>query len=196
MVMHRVCVFCGSQLGKNEIYRQNAELLGKLLVDHGYGLIYGGGCVGLMGVVANSVLQSGGQVIGVIPRPLAKKEIALDEVTELIEVDTMHERKAIMADRADGFIALPGGFGTCDELFEILTWAQLGIHRKPVGLLNINSFFSPLLEWLDHMTKEGFLKEKYRRLILQSKNPTELLQQMKDFRPDPGQPIWIVPEER
>ncbi|HEY8505609.1 MAG TPA: TIGR00730 family Rossman fold protein, partial [Gemmataceae bacterium] len=133
--VRRVCVFCGSKVGRRQDYAGAARALGEALVRRGWGLVFGGGRVGLMGVIAQTVLEGGGEVIGVIPRALSGKEIALHEVSELVVVDTMHQRKAVMADRSDAFVALPGGYGTCDETFEILTWAQLGIHRKPVGLL-------------------------------------------------------------
>ncbi len=131
----------------------------------GHGLVYGGGRVGLMGVLALAVLRCKGQVVGIIPESLAGEEIALQEATELIVVETMHQRKALMASKADCFVAMPGGFGTCDELFEILTWSQLGIHVKPIALFNVNRFFDPLLEWLDRMVSDGFLKPRYRERL-------------------------------
>src|SRR6187549_331832 len=152
--MRHVCVFCGSQSGSNPLYTAAARELGAELAARGLALVYGGGRVGLMGEVASSTLAAGGRVVGVIPHALARKEIAQADCTELIVVDTMHERKALMADRADAFVALPGGYGTCDELFEIVTWSQLGIHRKPVAVLNVNGFFTPLLAWLDHVVNE------------------------------------------
>jgi uncharacterized protein (TIGR00730 family) len=194
--MRRVCVFCGSYPGSSPVYAESAHELGMLLAQSGRGLVFGGGRVGLMGVVAQAVLRAGGEVIGVIPQALSGREIALLEVSELIVVETMHQRKAIMADRADGFIALPGGFGTCDELFEILTWAQLGIHNKPIGLLNTAGFFDPLLAWMDHMVTEGFLKEKYRRLVLVTETATDLLGEMERFKPGPVSEKWIRPAER
>ena len=163
--MPRLCVFCGSSSGNSPIFANEARELGQLLVKAGVGLVYGGGNVGLMGVLAQTVMASGGEVIGVIPRLLEAKELAFHETTELHIVDSMHERKALMADLADGFAALPGGFGTCDELFEILTWAQLGLHNKPVWLLNSTGFFTPLLAWIETLVEQGFVKAKNVSLL-------------------------------
>ncbi len=163
--LRRVCVFCGSRPGKRAIHAQTARALGHAVAQRGWELIYGGGAVGLMGVVATAVLEAGGRVTGVIPTGLARREIEMTSITELIHVETMHQRKALMAERADAFVALPGGFGTCDELFEILTWAQLGLHNKPIGLLNVAGFFDPLLTWLDQMISEDFLRASHRRLV-------------------------------
>src|SRR5262249_43440179 len=145
--MQRICVFCGSQSGTSPIYAGAARKLGPLLAERGHGLVFGGGRVGLMGVLALAALEGGGEVIGVIPQALSGKEIALEECTELVVVDSMHQRKQIMADRSDYFVALPGAYGTCDELFEILTWAQLGIHGNPVGLVSTARFFDALSAW-------------------------------------------------
>lgn len=194
--MRRIAVFCGSQSGTSPIYGDVAQQLGEEIVRRGFGLVYGGGCIGLMGVVAEAVLRQGGEVIGVIPRSLFRKEVAIENATELIVVETMHERKALMADRADGFIALPGGYGTCDELFEILTWAQLGIHRKPIGLLNVNGFFDPLMGWLDNMVNEGFLKSKYRQLLMLAADTGELFNRFETFQPLELKEKWIAEEER
>src|SRR5262249_11009257 len=147
--MKRLCVFCGSSAGGAAAYADAARRFGPALAAHGLGLVYGGGHVGLMGVVADAVLGGGGEVIGVIPQALVDRELAHTGLTALRVVATMHQRKALMADLADGFVALPGGFGTADELFEILTWAQLGLHAKPVGLLDVNGFFTPLLAWVE-----------------------------------------------
>ncbi|MCI0704269.1 MAG: TIGR00730 family Rossman fold protein, partial [Planctomycetia bacterium] len=157
---------------------------------------YGGGRVGLMGQVASAALAAGGEVVGVIPHSLARKEIAQADCTELIVVDTMHQRKALMADRADAFVALPGGFGTCDELFEIITWSQLGIHAKPVALLNVNGFFSPLLAWLDHITAEGLLKPHHRDLLLASDTVPHLFDVLANWKPPEPITKWAEPEER
>ena len=194
--MRRICVFCGSQSGRDPVYAESARRLGAALVARGLGLVYGGGRVGLMGEVAAEVLRRGGEVVGVIPHALATKEVEQTDATELVRVETMHQRKAIMADRSDAFAALPGGFGTCEELFEIVTWAQLGIHAKPVGLLNVAGFFDPLRNWLDHMVVEGFLKEKYRRLLLVADTPEALLDALRDFRPGPVSERWVRPSER
>jgi uncharacterized protein (TIGR00730 family) len=148
------------------------------MVERGYGLVYGGGNIGLMGVLADAVLQAGGEAIGVIPQSLVERELAHQRLTELRIVHTMHERKAEMAQLADGFVALPGGFGTGDELFEMLTWAQLRIHNKPIGLLNVDGFFDFLLQWLDHMVAKDFLKSKHRDLLFSSDNGEQLLEWM------------------
>jgi uncharacterized protein (TIGR00730 family) len=163
--MMRLCVFCGSSKGTNPVYAEAARRLGGQMAARGLGLVYGGGHIGLMGVLADAVLAGGGEAIGVIPRALVERELAHDRLTALQVVDTMHQRKARMADLADGFAALPGGFGTGDELFEILTWAQLGLHGKPIGLLNTAGFFDPLLAWLDRGVAEGFLRPEHRSLL-------------------------------
>jgi uncharacterized protein (TIGR00730 family) len=177
-IIRRLCVFCGSRSGESEIYAVSARRLGELMAERSFGLVYGGGHIGLMGILADAVLASGGEAIGVIPQNMIDKELAHGKLTQLHVVDTMHQRKALMADLADGFAALPGGFGTADELFEILTWAQLHYHAKPVGLLNINGFFTSLLAWLDHATRDGFLKPKHRRLLIEAKEPEELLDRL------------------
>lgn len=191
-----VCVFCGSASGSNPIYAAAARELGTELARRGLALVYGGGRVGLMGEVATAATAAGGTVIGVIPHALSGKEIAYAEATELIVTDSMHARKALMADRADAFLALPGGFGTLDELFEILTWAQLGIHRKPVGLLDANGFFTPLLAWLDRIVGEGLLKPKHRELVLVSDSVADLLTRLEQFEPPPAEMKWVLPGER
>jgi uncharacterized protein (TIGR00730 family) len=164
--MKRVCVFCGANAGSREQYRIAAQELGVVLVRHGLGLVYGGGNVGLMGMLADSVLQAGGEVIGVIPQHLVAKEVAHRGVTDLRIVDTMHQRKAMMNELSDAFIALPGGFGTLEEFFEILTWSQLGILRKPSGLLNVSGYYDHLLAMLDHAMGEGFLLPANRKLVV------------------------------
>ncbi len=194
--MKQVCVFCGSASGASPAYAAAASELGRTLAEHGFGLVYGGGRVGLMGEVATSALAAGGKVLGIIPHALSHKEIALAECTELIVVDTMHARKSLMADRADAFVAMPGGFGTCDELFEILTWGQLGIHRKPVALLNVNGFFTPLLAWLDHVVAEGLLKPKHRELVLVANTVPELMAQLTAWVPPVPVTKWIEPGDR
>jgi uncharacterized protein (TIGR00730 family) len=194
--MKRVCVFCGSATGTNPAYARAARELGRELASRGLELVYGGGRVGLMGEVASAALAAGGEVLGVIPHALSGKEIALAECTELVVVDTMHERKALMADRSDAFVALPGGFGTCDELFEILTWGQLGIHKKPVGLLNVNGFFAPLLTWLDHVVAEGLLKPKHRDLLLVADAVPELLAKLAAWTPPAPVTKWAEKEDR
>jgi len=194
--MRRLCVFCGSQVGKQPFYAENARQLGSLLAQHGIGLVYGAGNIGLMGVLADAVLQAEGEVIGVIPKALVEKEVAHALLTELHIVDTMHQRKALMADRADGFAALPGGYGTADELFEILTWAQLGLHAKPIGLLNVAGYFDPLLGWLERMVQEGFLKPKHFRLLQVAEQVEQLLNMMINYRAEQVEDKWIKSEDR
>jgi len=183
--MKRVCVFCGSNPGVREDYRNSAQALARALAGRGLGLVYGGGNVGLMGMLADSMLQAGGEVIGVIPRSLVAKEVAHHGVTELRIVDTMHERKALMNDLSDAFIALPGGFGTLDELFEILTWSQLGIHGKPSGLLNVAGYYDRLLAMLDHAVAEGFLRPAHRDLVIADSDVDALLLRLAAFVPVP-----------
>jgi uncharacterized protein (TIGR00730 family) len=178
MKYFRLCVFCGSKSGDKEIYAVSARRLAEVMVDRGLGLVYGGGHIGLMGILADAMLAAGGEAIGVIPQSMIDKELAHTKLTKLHVVSTMHQRKALMADLADGFAALPGGFGTADEFFEILTWAQLHYHSKPVGLLNVNGFFDSLLAWLDRAVQDGFLKPKHRRLLIEAKEPEELLDRL------------------
>ena len=192
--MYRVCVFCGSKVGDDGQYRTSADQLGKLLVQRGYGLVYGGGSVGLMGVIADAVLEGGGEVIGVIPDPLATKELAHPRITQMHVVPSMHLRKARMAELADAFLALPGGYGTMEELFEVVSWAQLGIHRKPIGLLNVAGFFEPLVRFVDNAIAEGFIKPKYRQLLLLADDPGLLLDRLKQHRMPPVRK-WISTEE-
>jgi uncharacterized protein (TIGR00730 family) len=192
--MPRLCVFCGSSAGNRPIFADATRQLGQLMAQAGVGLVYGGGNVGLMGVLARTVLQAGGEVIGVIPRALEAKELALHETTRLHVVNTMHERKALMADLADGFAALPGGFGTCDELFEILTWAQLGLHDKPIGLLNTDAFFTPLLTWIDSVVKQGFVNASNLNLLNVVHDPRDLLSLLRK-PPRRAEPKWIGPND-
>jgi uncharacterized protein (TIGR00730 family) len=180
--MQRICVFCGSSEGARPAYRQAAEALGGELARRGIGLVYGGASVGLMGAVADAALAAGGEVIGVIPRALFKTEVAHTHLTMLYEVTSMHERKAKMADLADAFIALPGGFGTFDELFEMLTWGQIGIHSKPIGLLDIADYFTPLLALMRHAVGEGFVPPRNLDLICHGSDPAGLLEQMINSR--------------
>lgn len=181
--MKRICVFCGSSSGNRSAYKNAAKQLGKTLVSHGIGLVYGGGGVGLMGVIAETVMREKGEVIGVIPKSLFAREIVLREITELHEVASMHERKALMAQLSDAFIAMPGGFGTLDEFFEIVTWSQLGLHAKPIGILNIEGYFDLLLEFIDHVIRERFAKPEHGQLILRSDDPEELLQTLIHKKP-------------
>lgn len=180
--MQRVCVFCGSSPGARPEYEAAARALGEALVARGLGLVYGGGNVGLMGVIADSVMEQGGEVIGVIPESLKRKEVAHARLTELRVVDSMHERKAIMSELADGFIAMPGGLGTFEEFLEIVTWAQLGIHRKPCGLLNVCGYYDGLLAFLRHAVAERFLRPQHAGLVLASESIEDLLAQMETFK--------------
>lgn len=194
-VLTRVCVFCGSSFGRREVYRETAQQVGRLLAERRIGLVYGGSNVGLMGAMTDACLAAGGDVIGVIPQNLVDREVAHRGLPDLRIVQTMHERKALMADLADGFLALPGGFGTLDELCEILTWAQLGIQRKPVGLLNIAGFFDALLALLDHSVEEGFLRPAHRELLISDDNETRLLDRMAQSTP-PDLPKWVDRPDR
>jgi uncharacterized protein (TIGR00730 family) len=188
--MQRICVFAGSNKGARPEYAQAAQSLGQELVRRGIGLVYGGASVGLMGIVADSVMTGGGEVIGVIPHVLVRKEVGHKNLTQLHEVNSMHERKAMMADLADGFIALPGGFGTFDELFEIVTWAQLGLHQKPIGLVNSASYFDPVLQLLQHAATEGFLQVSKLDLVLLEAEPSRLLDRFASSIPAPVTSKW------
>ena len=179
--MNRITVFCASSFGTEKIYEEQAIALGKTLAEQNIELVYGGANVGLMGAVADGTLNAGGKVIGVLPNFLRSKEIAHQGLTELILVESMHERKTKMNDLCDGVIALPGGFGTLEELFEMLTWAQLGLHKKPIAVLNINGFYDPLLELLQTMTEKGLLKEVNQKMLLVSEDIDDLLEQMKNY---------------
>ncbi len=173
--LSRICVFAGSSMGRSEAYRNAAKKLGQTIARCGLGMVYGGARVGLMGAAADAALAEGGEVIGVLPKKLANLEIAHDGLTRLHLVDTMHERKAIMANLSDAFIALPGGIGTLEETFEVLTWSQLGFHLKPVGLLNVEGFFDRLLGFLDDLSTERFLKTEHRSLLLSDSDPDRLI---------------------
>ncbi|HVP55433.1 MAG TPA: TIGR00730 family Rossman fold protein [Candidatus Eisenbacteria bacterium] len=193
MNFRRICVFCGSNLGVDAVYRQAATSLGRLLTARGIELVYGGGDVGLMGVLADATLQYGGRVIGVIPESLVAKEVGHQGVTEMRVVQSMHERKALMSDLSDGFIALPGGFGTFEEFCEVVTWSQLGIHSKPCGLLNVEGYYDPLLGLFDHAVREGFLREENRGIVLEDRDAEGLLEKMAAFVPRPADKwIWKV----
>jgi uncharacterized protein (TIGR00730 family) len=181
--MKRICVFCGSSPGARPEYAQAAEGLGRLLAQKRIGLVFGGGKVGMMGRLARAALDAGGEVTGVIPRKLVERKVALAGLTDLRVVGTMHERKALMAELADGFIALPGGLGTLEETFEMLTWAQLGLHRKPCGLLNVAGYFTPLLEFLDRVMEQGFIDAPHRSMILTAEDPGELLRRFAAYQP-------------
>lgn len=188
--MNRICVFCGASNGSKPEYRVAAERTGAVLADRGIGLVYGGGKVGLMGAVADAVLVRGGYVIGVIPRALVEKEVAHERLTDLRIVGSMHERKAMMAELSDAFVALPGGFGTIEEFVEVLTWSQLGLHAKPCGLLNVGGYYDPLLAFIDHAVKEGFVKAEHARLVVADTDPVRLLERLQAWKPGAG-PRWI-----
>jgi len=188
--MKRIAVYCGSNIGARPEYAAAAEQLGALLAREKIELVYGGGCVGLMGIVADAALKNGGHVIGVIPEKLMIKEVVHEKLPDLRVVKTMHERKALMAELADGFIALPGGYGTFEELFEVLAWSQLGWHQKPFGLLDSGGFYRLLLEFLDHTRNEGFIRPQHHALVLVADEAEKLLQQMKAFRP-PNEVKWV-----
>jgi uncharacterized protein (TIGR00730 family) len=192
--MQAVCVFCGSNTGSDPTFRAAAVAVGQTLADLDLTIIYGGGRVGLMGVLADAALARGGRVIGVIPEPLAAKEIAHSGLTQLHLVSSMHERKALMMELSDGFIALPGGFGTLEEFFEVLTWGQLGIHRKPCGLLNVAGYYDPLIAFIDAAVRGGFISPEHRRLVLEDTSIRGLLDQMRAYRP-PTSTKWVSVRE-
>jgi uncharacterized protein (TIGR00730 family) len=193
--LRSIAVFCASSDGSSPRWREHAAAFGSLLARRGITVVYGGGRVGLMGAVADGALTAGGKVIGVIPRAMIEAERGHTGLTELRVVTTMHERKQLMVDLSDGFVALPGGYGTFDELFEAITWAQLGIHRKPVGLLNADDFWTPLLTFLDGVTVAGFIKPTFRGLVKADADATALLDAMARHQP-PSTAGWARPEER
>ena len=180
--MKRIAVFCGSSIGNDDDYTIAAKSLGSTLVKNGLGLVFGGGTIGLMGIIARNVLKNGGEVVGVIPEALYKKQLALQELTDIRIVGSMHERKALIAELSDGFIAMPGGLGTIEEIFEVLTWTQLGIHTKPCGFLNVRNYFNHLINFLDHMRDQNFISEKHRSMIIIEENPEELLIKIKSYK--------------
>lgn len=192
--MNSLCVFCGSQPGASPAYAEAAALVGRALAGRGWTLVYGGGRVGLMGILADAALAAGGKVIGVIPAALARREVAHQRVTDLEVVDSMHERKARMAELADGFLALPGGIGTLEEWFEAWTWSQLGIHPKPCGLLNVAGYYDPLLAFLDRMTEERFLSSGHRAMAIVDEESERLLDRLAAYQP-PAVPRWISAPE-
>lgn len=178
--MKKLCVFCGSSVGNDPVFASAARELGKLMAQHNIGLIYGGGGIGLMGEIADAIMSNGGHVVGVIPRFLADKELGHQQISELILTDSMHQRKQKMAELADGFIALPGGFGTLEELCEILTWVQLAIIEKPVAILNTNGFFDHLLSLFEHMVGNGFLKKNNQDILMKANTPSEIIGLMQE----------------
>jgi uncharacterized protein (TIGR00730 family) len=178
MTPTRICVFCGSKTGEAAAYRAATETLAAEMVRRRIGVVYGGGSVGLMGVLADCVLGAGGEIIGVIPEALATKELLHPRVADMRRVADMHERKALMAELADAFLALPGGYGTLEELFEVVTWAQLGFHRKNIGLLNVAGYFDPLVQWIEHAIREGFIAPSHRELFVVESEPERLLERL------------------
>ncbi len=191
----RLCVFCGSNEGFRPEYRAAATALGTAIAAHDAALVYGGSKVGLMGAVADAVLKAGGTAIGIIPQALVDKEVAHHGLTELHIVGSMHERKAKMADMAEGFVALPGGLGTLEELFEIWTWAQLGYHGKPVGVLDIAGFYDRLLTFLDHQAAEGFMRQEHRDMLIVEEDPERLIARYRSYVP-PAVTKWIKSGQR
>src|SRR5262245_66007228 len=192
--MRRVCIYCGSSPGRDPAYREAAVALARTLAERGLGVVYGGAHVGLMGVGADTALDAGAEVIGVIPQGLVDREIAHTGLTDLRVVHSMHERKAQMAELADAFVALPGGLGTLEELFEVATWSQLGLHRKPCALLDVNGYYGGLRAFLDLAAREGFVREEHRSLLLVGEQPEELLDRLVAWSP-PAVPRWIGREE-
>ncbi|MGX6646941.1 LOG family protein [Maricaulaceae bacterium MS644] len=181
MKLTSICVYCGSNTGASEDYRLAAKAMGEALAEAGAQLVYGGGQVGLMGVLADACIDAGGQVIGVIPDFLHHKEIAHPRVPDMRIVKSMHERKLMMAEESDAFIALPGGLGTMEELFEVWTWSQLGRHRKPVGVLNVNGYYDQLLGFLDHMKGEGFVEDKHRTMLKTGETPKAVIKALEAY---------------
>lgn len=191
----RICVFCGSNEGREPSYKRAAIELGALIAKRGYGTVYGGAKDGLMGAVADGALAAGGEVIGVLPAKLRDLEVDHPNLSELHIVDSMHERKGLMAELSDAFISLPGGIGTFEETFEIWTWTQLGIHRKPLALYNVNGFYSKLEDFLDHVTKERFVRSVHREMMFSETDPDRLIDRLIEFQP-PLVTKWIEPSER
>ncbi len=192
--MDRICVYCGSSPGRLPEYSDAARMLGHELAARKLGLVYGGASVGVMGTVADAILEKGGEAIGVIPFALATREVAHSGLDDLFVVDSMHERKAKMAELSDGFIALPGGWGTIEEIFEMLTWAQLGFHQKPCGLLNIAGYYDQLFAFLEHAIDQRFVREEYRPMIMMEETASDLLDRYQQYQA-PSVRKWIGPEE-
>jgi len=192
--MKRICVFCGANTGKRDQYSTAAKELAEELVSREIEIVYGGGRIGLMGVLAEKAIELGGRVIGVIPESLATKEVAHDSISELIVVGSMHERKARMAELSDGFISLPGGIGTIEETFEMLTWSQLGFHNKPCGIINVAGFYNKLIEFLNHISEEKFFMDIYRRMLIVETDPSALLKRFEKYKP-PQVQHWIAEDE-
>jgi uncharacterized protein (TIGR00730 family) len=189
-MLHTVCVFCAASPGVDAVYADQAAAMGRFLAESGRRLVYGGGRTGLMGALADAALTAGGEVIGIMPHHLVEREVAHISLSELHVVASMHERKALLAELADGFLAMPGGLGTLEELFEVWTWGQLGLHRKPYGLLEVNGFFAPLLSFLDHAVTEGFIRQEYRDLLVVDADARGLVERMEAMQP-PTLPRWL-----
>ena len=186
----KVCVFCGASPGSDNLYREEAQQFGSILAKNNYELVYGGGSTGMMGFIADACLNAGGKVTGVIPSFLIAKEVGHTGLTEMIEVDSMHTRKQKMADIADAFVALPGGMGTMDELCEIVTWAQLGLHQKPIGILNTADYFTPFIQFLEHMVTQRFLSTDNRKIIVEDKQPEALIEKLLNYN-SPKTEKWL-----
>ncbi len=193
-MIRRICIFCGSNSGVRTAYRDTARRMAVTLVQRGIGIVYGGGRIGLMGIIADSAIAEGGEVIGVIPKSLVAREVAHEGLTDLQIVGSMHERKALMAKLSDAFIALPGGFGTLEEFSEVLTWAQLGLHQKPCGILNVEGFYNPLLTLFNHAVVEGFVRPDHRLLVIVERDPERLLELLTRYKP-PTLEKWIERDE-
>ena len=194
MKITNVCVYCGSSAGNRPVYAERARALARVMVERGIGLVYGGGRVGIMGIIADAVLALGGRVTGIIPQALLDREVAHPGLSELVVTRSMHERKTIMAERADGVIALPGGLGTLEELFEAWTWAQLGIHEKPCGILDVADFYGGLVRFVDHAVNEGFVKPANRAVLIVERDPVALLDRFAAYE-SPGFEKWVKPEQ-
>lgn len=193
MTLHTVCIFCAAGDGRNPVYVKQALEMGRYLAESGRRIVYGGGRTGLMGALAEGALAAGGEIVGIMPKHLVDHEVAHTGLTELRVVASMHERKALLAELSDGFLAMPGGLGTLEELFEIWTWGQLGLHRKPYGVLNVNGYFTPLLQFLDHAVAEQFVRPEYRALLVVDSEPSALIARMEGMEPPPL-PRWVQRE--
>jgi uncharacterized protein (TIGR00730 family) len=189
-MLHTVCVFCAASPGADPVYVEQARAMGRFLAESGRRLVYGGGRTGLMGALAEGALGAGGEVIGIMPRHLVDREVAHTGLSELRVVESMHERKALLAELSDGFLAMPGGLGTLEELFEIWTWGQLGLHRKPYGLFEVAGFYARLLTFLDHAVTEGFIRREYRELLVVDTDPGALISRMESVAL-PALPRWL-----
>ena len=192
--MKKICVYCGSSLGRSEVYKNTAIVLGEELARRNITLVYGGACVGIMGILADAVLESGGEVIGVIPKALLDKEVGHHGLTELQVVASMHERKKLMETLSDGFIALPGGMGTLEELFEVLTWGQLGFHNKPIALMNVDGYYDHLINHMEHSVNELYVRPEHTKMLMVDDDPAALLKQMAEYQP-PVVSKWIRDDE-